>query len=414
MAARILQDRMIYWLGYLQGWASSTLPRSPSAAYGLLVSKATSLISLPLPLLSVLAIPFVGGSSTAVNLVIFYLTWTALITSYGPLSVEIGGTMLVRLVCLLVPALACLAFDCALPKLSQGIKAHGKRQLPLSLGRDKVLEIAGVAVFNVLLSVAVQGALELFATRVMHTRSLLRVSAAVPLPWNLVKDVLKGLLLRGILRYTIHRYLLHTIKSQLRGWHLRWQHSIGTPFSVVAAYDHPVNYLLSQWLPVFLPAYLFRFHVLAWHILLAVASLEELFVYSGYAVLPSGIVLPGMARRTEAHFDSVSQRKVGNFGHLGLLDFVCGTSCDHESDVVDDVEAEAKKHRLPQRASGAIRGAIDGLQGNVHDGSATAGAHQSGANAADDEDWAADQDADESTTSQTRQRKSGRKNAGKR
>jgi hypothetical protein len=359
-----------------------------------------------------------------------------LVASHEPLTVELGGTLLVRLFCFLLPALLFLAFDCVLPQASKSIKAHGRRHLPLTLGRRKLIEVTLVAISNVLLSIALQAVLEYLSTQVLHTRSLLRVTVTVPLPWTLLKDVVKGLAVRAVLRYTIHRYLLHTYQTPLKSWHLTWQHSVALPFSLVAAYDHPFNYLASQWIPAFFPACFFRFHVLAWHLLLAIGSLEDLFVYSGYAVLPSGIVLPGMARRTEAHFASVKANKsVGNFGHLGLLDLMCGTTCSDEVDLVDDFQSEAEKHRLQERAEDAVQGAIDGIRGERqsgdldeddtaqgddvddrqdegHDGSATAGERQD-ANAESDEDGAADQNADESTAEPPKQRRSGRRKARK-
>jgi hypothetical protein len=69
-AMQVLRDRFAYYLGYAKGWSSSAMPRSISELYGIVVAKTTSFISLPLPLISFLAIPFVGGSSTTVNLVV--------------------------------------------------------------------------------------------------------------------------------------------------------------------------------------------------------------------------------------------------------------------------------------------------------------------------------------------------------
>jgi len=117
----------------------------------------------------------------------------------------------VRTIFFLLPALAFLAFDCAAPNVSKGIKAKGEKHLPSQLSRNKLVEVAAVATLNVLLSVALQGGLELFATKVLHLRSLLKVTAAVPLPWSTAKDVLRGLLLRGTLRYIAHRFLLHRL-----------------------------------------------------------------------------------------------------------------------------------------------------------------------------------------------------------
>ena len=322
-----------------------------------MVRKFTNLVTLPLPLLSFLAIPFVGGSSSTVNFVIFWFIWSALVASHDPLTVEIGGLALIRTLFFLLPALGFLAFDCALPGMSKKLKASGRSQLPLHLGRDKLLHVVAVAVCNVLLSVVVQGGLELLATRLLHLRSLVRVTAMVPLPWNLVKDVVKGYILQGVLRYFIHRHLLHTYASPCQKNHLAWTHSLSFPLSIAAAYDHPMNYLLLSWLPVVLPAYFFRFHVLSLHIITAIVSLQELLVFSGYTVLPLPILLGGMARRQEDHFDSTAAGKPGNFGQLGLLDLFLGTTCADDDDVVADAQQEADRHNVKERVEDKVNAA---------------------------------------------------------
>lgn len=75
------RDQLQYSSGYLSG-RFFALPSSLSDLYGRIVSKATSLATLPLPLLSFLVLPFYGGSSTTVSLVFFYLTWSALVLRY--------------------------------------------------------------------------------------------------------------------------------------------------------------------------------------------------------------------------------------------------------------------------------------------------------------------------------------------
>lgn len=328
----------------------------------MVVSKATSFVALPLPLLSFLALPVFGGTSTSFSLLFVYLTWSSLVFAHDPLSLEIYGTLAVRVLFFLLPSIASLAFDCATPSLSKNVKAYGEKNLPMRVSNERLPQIALVAVFNVLLAVAVQAASEVLFTEVFHFRSILKVTSFVPLPWSILKDLVKGLALRGILHYYIHRYLLHTHDSPLKSWHLQWQHSVKLPFSLAAAYDHPVCHLLVNWLPDFLPAYLFRFHVLTWHIFAAITSLETLFIYSGYAVLPSSIVLAGMARRTDAHFlTAASGREACNFGHWGILDFLLGTSCKDTASIFEDLQDEAQKHHLEERAQQAARGALKGL-----------------------------------------------------
>lgn len=355
-----LRDNLVYASGYFSAF-QARFPRTLSELYALFASKVVSPF---LPFLSFLALPFFSGTSTTINLLFFYLTWSAIVLTHDQLVVELYGTLVIRLLCYLLPALGFLAFDCAAPRLSKGIKARGASQLPHLLGRNKLLEISGVAVANVLLAIALQAGLELLCTRGLHIRSILKVTSAVPLPWTILKDVASALAIRGVLVYAVHRYLLHTYDSPLKALHLRWQHSIKLPFSLVAAYDHPVNYLLVSWFPIFVPAYLFRLHVLEWHLLVALCSLEELFVFSGYAVLPSSILLVGMARRTDEHFAVVDEGKaVGNFGRFGILDFVCGTVCQDEGDAIDDIETEVEKHRVKERAESSANGAMAGIKG---------------------------------------------------
>jgi hypothetical protein len=258
-----------------------------------------------------------------------------------------------------LPALVFFAFDIGLPNLSKTVKARGNRHLPSQLSRDKLVTVTAIAVGNVALAILVQAALEIVVTRILHLRSLIKVTTILPLPLTIVIDIVKGLACRSALSYLVHRYLLHTYDTPLKTWHGQWQHAINVPFSLKSSYDHPVNYLLHSWLPTFLPAYLFRWHVLTWHAFVLITSLEEIFVFSGYAVLPSSIILSGMARRSEAHFDSVRNGgKVGNFGHLGVLDFVFRTACQHEDDILDDVKSEAEKHQLQERIDAAVQAAL--------------------------------------------------------
>jgi hypothetical protein len=93
-------------------------------------------------------------------------------------------------------------------------------------------------------------------------------------------------------------------------------------------------------------------HILTYLLLIVLFSLEETFVYSGYNILPSTIMLRGMARRTDAHMMSEGE---GNFGPFGVLDWVHDTTLG--KDVIDDLKLEAEKHGVEEKASNAIDGA---------------------------------------------------------
>lgn len=113
---------------------------------------------------------------------------------------------------------------------------------------------------------------------------------------------------------------------------------------MVANYDHPVAYIVRVFLPAYLPAVVFRFHLLTYQLYLAIVSLEETFAYSGYNVLPSGLILGGMARRQERHLMSKGE---GNFGCFGALDFILGTTLGQDmiEDVTEELEEEVHKKR---------------------------------------------------------------------
>ncbi|KAI4198801.1 MAG: hypothetical protein LQ350_005042 [Teloschistes chrysophthalmus] len=310
---------------------------------------------LSVPALSFLIIPTFSSYSTSLNLLFFYVTWSTLILSNSPLKIEIVGTLGIRVLFYLLPALGFLAFDAATPNLAVKLKEHGETALPRGEEqggpKGRWWKVALISTANVLLGVAMQSCVELLFTRVLHIRSALKVTTTLPMPWGIAIDLIRGLFLREILSYVLHRYALHHADSPLTEYHMNWQHAITAPFAFVANYDHPLAYLVRVFLPTYLPALLFRFHLLTYHMYLAVVSLEETFAYSGYNVLPSGLILGGIARRQERHLMGEGK---GNYSCLGIVDFVAGTSLGEN--VVEDVREEAENNRVRERAKGRAKG----------------------------------------------------------
>jgi hypothetical protein len=131
---------------------------------------------------------------------------------------------------------------------------------------------------------------------------------------------------------------LHTSYSPLAGVHRSWYHSLPATYSLTAHYDHPLAYLVRVWLPTYLPAAIFRYHLLTYHAFIAVVSLEELFVYSGYSYMPLSVLLVRLARRQELHLMTGASGRAGNFSPYGFADLLAGTSMG--TDVLDDVRVE--------------------------------------------------------------------------
>ena len=261
------------------------------------------------------------------------------------------GTLLIRFIFFLLPAYLFLLFDSLLPGLASQLKEHGADAIPTrALRGARLWRVVLIASLNVILAVLVQTGIDWALTRVLHVRSALRISRALPLPWEIVKDIVRGFVLREGLSYVLHRFALHARNAPLARVHDGYYHALHVPFSLAAAYDHPLAYLVRGFLPTYLPAALFRFHLLTFHAFLALVSLEELFVYSGYNILPSGFILGGMARRQERHLLGDGS---GNFSAYGLIDLLVGTSVG--SDVLEDVADEAEKKQVGRKAKGKAR-----------------------------------------------------------
>lgn len=327
------------------------------------------------PTVGFLLVPFFSSYSTSLNLLLFYLTWTTLILSHSPLKVELIGTLAIRSLFCILPSIGFLLFDSAVPSLAVKIKEHGDDALPLREEHGGIKgrwwKIALVSLGNILLGIALQAGIEILLTEVLHTRSALKVTHAIPMPWGVGVDLLRGLLLREvcpsritpkpsalihialqILAYLFHRYALHNPSSPIHNQHLAWQHSVSAPYSLIANYDHPLPYIIHVFLPSYLPAVFFHFHLLTYHLYLAIISLEETFAYSGYNMLPSAFILGGIARRQERHLMGGGK---GNFGCFGLMDLVMGTGLGE--DVIEDIRDEAENKQVAQKVKGRARAA---------------------------------------------------------
>lgn len=301
-----------------------------------------------LPFLSFLLIPTMTSYSTSLNLLFFYLTWSTLVLSHPPIRVEIVATLAVRVIFYIIPSLFFLAFDAILPSAAESLKALGDAGLPFkNASRPRALRnlrVLGWSLLNILLGVTIQALVEVLFTRVLLIRSALRVTTTLPMPLGIAKDLARGYLFREIFAYVLHRYVLHESRTSLARVHNDWYHSLSTPFPLTASYDHPMAYLARSFLPTYLPALLFRFHLITYVLYVTLISLEETFAYSGYSTVPTNFILGGVARRTDNHVLCGGE---GNFGPWGLMDWIFGTSVG--ADLVDDVVQEAEKHDVPAR-----------------------------------------------------------------
>ncbi|OJJ49746.1 hypothetical protein ASPZODRAFT_128264 [Penicilliopsis zonata CBS 506.65] len=297
-----------------------------------------------LPVLSVLLIPTLSTYSTTLNLVFFYVTWTTLVLSHSALRVELFGTIAVRLLFYVFPSVIFFLFDILTPSAAVIFKAQGEHGLPSGKKRGKIrlreFKVAGWALFNIALGIAVQTGIEHLLMRELKLRSALKVSIKLPMPWEIGKDITRGMVVREILTYVIHRYALHPKRRRtiVNRYHNNWYHTLVSPYPLTAHYDHPLVYLLKTFAPTYGPAVLFRFHLLTYLVYLIIISIEETFAYSGYTIMPTRFFLFGIARRVDDHMISGGS---GNYGTWGILDWICGTSLGVDDD--DDGASESAR-----------------------------------------------------------------------
>ncbi|RAK72922.1 sterol desaturase family protein [Aspergillus fijiensis CBS 313.89] len=302
---------------------------------------------LALPIFSLLIAPVWAFCGTSVNFIFFYMTWATLVLSHTALRVELVGTATVRVLCYALPSLLFFLFDILTPSAAVLLKAQGEYGLPNGNKRGRIrrkdLKVAVWALFNLALGVAVQGAIEHTLASRFRKVSLVRVTLKLPLPWSLAWEIFWGLILREMLSYIIHRWILHT-KNPLARLHAAWYHALRAPYPLTAHYDHPLAYLVGRWLPTILPVALGRLHLVTYLVYLAIVSLEETFAYSGYSAMPTGFFIGGMARNMEAHLHSLG---TGNFGPWGVVDRVLGTTVDEEYDADPPTPPRLRLRRRP-------------------------------------------------------------------
>ena len=268
---------------------------------------------------SVLSSTYVASS---LNLLFFYLTWATLVMSQPPLRIELLGSLAIRILFYWIPTLLFTAFDGLMPGLSSDLKTRRGQRVH---ARD-IFWVGMNGLMNQLIATAIQGAIQfIYAQLLMRKSPVFNIGTTLPLPWNIVSDILSILAIREVITYVLHRYILHNSRrfpriSRFHSVHHRFAKSPN--FALKAHYNHPVDYFLLQCLPLYLPAYLLRVHLLTFFLTLAIVSLESALIYSGYDFFWG--LLGGTVRRIDRHHCPGGDRM--DFGIWGILDWCCGTA----------------------------------------------------------------------------------------
>ena len=155
-----------------------------------------------IPILSLFLVPALSSYTTSLNLIFFYMTWMTLVLSHPPLRVELFSTAAIRITFYVLPSLLFFLFDILTPSASLVVKAQGESGLPGGKKqgriRAKELKVAGWALLNVVLGIGAQAMIESLLIQGLAMRSAVKVSMKLPMPWEMVKDLLRGLLGREV------------------------------------------------------------------------------------------------------------------------------------------------------------------------------------------------------------------------
>lgn len=267
---------------------------------------------------SILSSNYVASS---LNLLAFYMVWATLILSQPPLRVELVGSFAIRIIFYWIPTLVFTLFDTLMPGLSSDLKTRKGKHIP---AREKIW-IAANGLLNQIIATAIQGVIQFtYAELLMKKTPVFNAGTTLPMPWTLVTDILLLLSAREAITYIVHRYLLHNKRYPLlvRCHQIHHKYPQTAPFALKAHYAHPLDYFLLQFLPLYLPAYIRRVHLLTFFLSLAITSLESALIYSGYDVFWG--LLGGTVRRIDRHYSPKGEGM--DFGIWGFIDWVSGTA----------------------------------------------------------------------------------------
>ena len=281
-------------------------------------------------------LPVLFGSTyfaSSLNILFFYLTWTTLVLSHPPLGIELLGSFAVRIIFYWIPTLLFTLLELVMPGTSDDLKTRRGKHLTV----DVMLWVGLITFINQVIATGIQGLLHaLFVYTLAPKYPLFNIGTTLPMPWNIIKHTLIVLSLREILTYSIHRFLLHNTQrfTRLPRFHTIHHKYADSPcFALKADYAHPVDYIILQFIPLYLPAYLFRIHLLTFFFILAIVSIESAIIYSGYDIFWG--LLGRTVRRIDRHHSP--KGKSMDFGIWGIVDWNAGTAGGRRSETADTI-----------------------------------------------------------------------------
>jgi sterol desaturase/sphingolipid hydroxylase (fatty acid hydroxylase superfamily) len=225
----------------------------------------------------------------------------------SPLLIELGGTALTQIVYFWLPSGVYLAIPQIFPDFASRHKTQPLAPMP---SRAEILHCARVVLQNQLLGLSLQTVVHVVCTAFVGVPPY--PMSPAPSPLKVMRDIALCIPICELLFYGMHSFLHRP--SLYRRFH-KIHHSFTAPVALAAQYAHPLEHVLTCYVPIMIPPLLVRASMFSMWVIVGIVGFESAALHSGYKVGP-------LAERHDRHHEMGVQ---GGYGTFEFLDWVFGT-----------------------------------------------------------------------------------------